>query len=115
MHVAYADFQVSMWSAEVMARTIGAHLRQPALLPGRHPDAAPYLGLPPVPGNGFGGSVMVYWDAGTPPPPSIELPPSEGEDPHSRPRAQPAARVQKSAFFDGAFVDVCGDLPCLAE
>jgi hypothetical protein len=114
LHVAYADFQVSMWSAEVMARTIGAHLRQPVLLPGRHPDEAPYFGLPPVPGDGFEGSVMVYWDSRTPPPPSIQRPPSAGEDPHSRPRAQPSARVQKSAFFDGVFVDVCGDLPCLA-
>lgn len=115
LHVAYADFQVTMWSAEIMARTIGAHLRQPALLPGRHPDESPYFGLPPVPGEGFGGSVMVYWDAGTPPPPSIELPPSEGSDPHGRPRAQVSARSQKSAFFDGTFLDVCGSLPCIAE
>jgi hypothetical protein len=114
LHVAYADFQVTMWSAEIMARTIGAHLRQPALAPGRHPDEAPYFGLPPVPGDGFGGSVMVYWDSGTPPPPSIEEPPSEGTDPHSRPRAQASARLQKSLFFDGAFVDVCGAEPCLA-
>jgi hypothetical protein len=41
LHVAYADFQVSMWSAEVMARTIGASLRQPALAPGRHPTSRP--------------------------------------------------------------------------
>ena len=115
LHVAYADFQVTMWSAEIMARTIGASLRQPALAPGRHPDESPYFGLPPVPGEGFGGSVMVYWDAGTPPPPSIELPPSEGEDPHSRPRAQAAARLQKSAFLDGVFLDVCGALPCTAD
>ncbi len=115
MHVAFADFQVTMWSAEIMARTIGASLRQPALLPGRHPDASPFVGLPPVSGDGFGGSVMVYWDAGTPPPPSIELPPSGGTDPHSRPRAQPSARTQKSAFFDGTFLDVCGASPCTAE
>ena len=114
LHVAYADHQVTMWSAEIMARTIGARLRQPALAAGRHPDEAPYFGLLPVPGEGFGGSVMVYWDAGTPPPPSIEAPPTEGSDPHGRPRAQPSARLQKSAFFDGVFLDVCGDLPCTA-
>ena len=114
LHVAFADFQVTMWSAEIMARTIGASLRQPALAPGRHPDESPYFGLPAVPGEGFTGSVMVYWDSGTPPPPSIELPPSEGTDPHSRPRAQASARTQKSAFFDGVFLDVCGALPCAA-
>ena len=87
---------------------------KPALAPGRHPDESPYFGLPAVPGEGFTGSVMVYWDSGTPPPPSIELPPSEGTDPHSRPRAQASARTQKSAFFDGVFLDVCGALPCAA-
>jgi hypothetical protein len=115
LHVAFADFQVSMWSAEIEARTMGASIRQPALAPGRHPDTNPYFGLPAVPdGGGFTGSVLVYWDSGTPPPPTIERPPFEGSDPHSKPRAQPAARTQKSAFFDGMFLEVCGTDPCLA-
>ena len=37
-------------------------------------------------------------------------------DPHECPRRQPAARVQKSEFLknDGAVVDVCGGMACLA-
>jgi hypothetical protein len=115
LHVAFGDFQVPMWSAEIEARTIGAHLRQPALAPGRHPDVNPFFGIPAVPTDeAFTGSVLVYWDSGTPPPPSTEQHPTAGGDPHSRPRAQAAARVQKSEFFDGVFVDVCGVDPCLA-
>jgi hypothetical protein len=114
LHVAFADFQVSMWSAEIQARTIGAHVRQPALADGRHPDEEPLWGLPAVPGDGFTGSVLVYWDSGTPPPPQTNTQPTEGSDPHGKPRAQVAARAQKSAFFDGTFVDTCSGLPCLA-
>jgi hypothetical protein len=114
MHIAFADFQVTMWSADIMARTIGATLRQPAMAPGRHPDTNPFFGIPTVPGDGYTGSVMVYWDSGTPPPPIVDRPPSAGTDPHGRPRAQPSARLQKSHFFDGVFIDVCGTDPCLA-
>jgi hypothetical protein len=114
MQIAFADFQVTMWSADIMARTIGATLRQPALAPGRHPDTNPFFGIPTVPGFGDTGSVMVYWDSGTPPPPTVDRFPSAGTDPHGRPRAQPSARTQKSAFFQGTFVDVCGTDPCLA-
>jgi hypothetical protein len=117
LHVAYGDFQVSMWTAEIEARTIGARIYQPALAPGRHPDTGPYFGLDPVtgaPGEDFAGSVLVYWDSGTPPPPTDDIHPTLGSDPHGRPRAQATARSQKSAFFDGTFVDVCGGAPCLA-
>jgi hypothetical protein len=114
MHVAYSDFQVSMWAADVEARTIGASVRMPALAPGRHPDAHPYWNLPTVSGSGFTGSVMVVWDSGNPIPPSTNTAPSGGSDPHSKPRSQFIAREQKSAFFYGAFIDVCGTNPCLA-
>jgi hypothetical protein len=114
LHVAYGDFQVSMWSAEIEARTIGALIRQPALAPGRHPDPSPFFALTAVPGDGFTGSALVYWDSGTPPPPSTNDHPMVGSDPHGRPRAQASARTQKSTFFDGTYVDVCGGAPCLA-
>jgi hypothetical protein len=114
LHVAYGDFQVSMWSAEIEARTIGATIRQPALAPGRHPDEHPYFWLTPVPGNGYPGSVLVYWDSGTPPPPTDNTHPTVGSDPHGRPRAQESARTQKSAFFNGTYIDVCNNQPCLA-
>ncbi|MCC5951426.1 MAG: S-layer homology domain-containing protein [Acidimicrobiia bacterium] len=117
LHIAFTDHQVTMWSAEIQARTANIAVQQPALVPGRHPDVAPLLGIPAVPGDGYGGSVLVYWDSGNPPPPVTNTPPLApefGSDPHSRPRAQVSAREQKSAFFDGTFIDVCAGEPCLA-
>jgi hypothetical protein len=104
MHVAFGDHQVSDTTAEVEARTIGAHGYQPVLDPGRSPiDRFP-----------FSGSAIVMWDSGTPAPPITNTPNRGGEDPHSDPRSTPAARVQKSEFLkiDGRVVDVCGGAPC---
>ncbi|MEE4144664.1 MAG: hypothetical protein V2I26_07680, partial [Halieaceae bacterium] len=64
LQVAYGDHQVSMWTAELMARTIGAKLRVPALEPGRHPDSNPYFALEPVPAGDYTGSVLTIWDNG---------------------------------------------------
>ena len=117
LHVAFTDHQVTMWSAEIEARTAGIHAYRPALAPGRHPSDEPLEGIPTVPGPGFTGSVLVYWDSGNPPPPTTNVHPSEpayGDDPHGRPRSQVTARQQKSDFLDGTFVDVCGGAPCLA-
>lgn len=118
LHVAFGDHQVANVSAEVEARTIGAHaLRKPMLGPGRHPDADPYFGIPAVPSFPFDGSALVVWDSGTPTPPITNTPPHEGEDPHEHPRRQPAAREQKSAFLrvGGHVIDVCGGGPCAAD
>ncbi|WP_399677523.1 hypothetical protein [Xenophilus sp.] len=118
LHVAYGDHQVTMWSAEIEARTIGARLQCPALAPGRHPDANPYYQLPCIEGTGgFDGSALVVWDSGpgrTTAPPQDNLPPSTGTDPHSDPRNTPAARLQKSEFLrtNGKVVDTCGGQPC---
>lgn len=83
----------------------------------------PYFGIPPIDypsdGSGFGGSALVIWDSGTPTPPTENVPPRPeegyGEDPHSDPRNEPAAREQKSDFLkvDGGVTDVCGG-PCYA-
>jgi hypothetical protein len=116
LHPAFGDHQVANITTEVQARTIGAHVYQPALAPGRHSDVDPYYGIPAIPGFPFGGSALVVWDSGTPTPPITNTPPRAGSDPHSRPRSTPAARLQKSEFLkvDGAVVDVCGGAPCLA-
>lgn len=133
LQVAFGDHQVSMWSAETMARTIGAYLRVPALEPGRHPDSNPYFELPAVPAGDVTGSVMTVWDngpvgggaahGGTAPPPTTNTPPFEpdyGEDPHSLPRKDSAAQAQKSYFLHpdgvGKFVDTCEpSLPCTTD
>ncbi|MES1930582.1 hypothetical protein SADO_15069 [Salinisphaera dokdonensis CL-ES53] len=134
LHVAFGDHQVSMWSAELMARTIGARLRTPALVPGRHPDSNPFVELPAIenPQN-YDGSAIVYWDngpvrlndtgdvvGGTAPPPITNTPPFEpefGEDPHALPRADDNAQQQKSDFLktDGTFNDTCADAPCTVD
>jgi hypothetical protein len=116
MHVAFGDHQVSPYAAEVEARTIGARLHCPATEPGRLPDAEPHWGIPCVDGGRDDGSVLVIWDSGTPAPPTVNLAPRDGADSHEDPRADAAARRQKSEFLknDGAFVDVCAGAPCKA-
>ncbi len=133
IHVAFGDHQVSMWGADLMARTMGAKLRLPAVEEGRHPDSNPFVALEPVPAGDFTGSVMTYWDdgplgggaenGGTAPPPTNNTGPSEpeyGEDPHELPRAEAAAQLQKSEFLKpdgvGKFVDTCDpSLPCTTD
>jgi hypothetical protein len=133
LQVAYGDHQVSMWSAEMMARTIGAYLRTPAVEEGRHPDSNPYFALQPVPAGDFLGSVLTIWDngplgggssrGGTVAPPSTNTAPFEpdfGYDPHSLPRRDPTAQAQKSAFLkpdgEGKFLDTCDPgVPCTTD
>jgi hypothetical protein len=116
LHVAFGDHQVTNVATEVEARTIGASVYQPALAPGRHSDVDPYFGIPAIPSFPFDGSALVIWDSGTPTPPTTNTPNRAGTDPHGRPRATASARLQKSEFLkpDGAVVDVCSGLPCLA-
>jgi len=112
MHVAYGDHQVAHVTADVEARTIGAALRTPAVEDGRHPDAEPYWDIPPIETYPHAGSALVIWDFGTPSPPAGNLnpfPPVYGTDPHSMPRAHPAAQEQKDVFLrSGTVVDACG-------
>jgi len=116
MHEAFGDHQVTNVATEVEARTLGVSIYQPALAPGRHSDVNPYSGIPAIPGFPFDGSALVVWDAGTPTPPTTNTPNNAGSDPHSKPRSQASARTQKSEFLkpNGAVVDVCGGMPCLA-
>ncbi len=128
LHPAFADHQVSTWTAEIWARTIEA---SGALPPVNHPDREPLWGIPQIQEYPFHGSAIVYWDSGNPPPPVSNVPPREGppvpglatcaarrrQDPHECPRRQPEARLQKSLFLmpDGAVFDTCGGAPCVAD
>lgn len=114
MHVAYGDFQVAPASADMEARTIRAHIHEPALDPGRSPDKIPYWGIDPIDRYPYDGSAVVIWDSGTPTPPLTESVPRDGRDPHEDPRNDPAARKQKSEFLlhNGTVVDVCNGQPC---
>jgi hypothetical protein len=133
LHVAYGDHSVSMWAADMLARTVGAGLRVPTLEEGRHPDENPYVGLEAIPAGEYMGNAMVVWDngpigggaenGGTAPPPTTNISPTEpeyGTNPHWVPRREPAARQQKSDFLmpdgEGKFVDICDpSLPCTAD
>jgi hypothetical protein len=116
LHVAFADHQVPDFTAAIMARTAGVPVRQPALAAGRSPFSRPWFGLESLvlPSTGSG---AVWWDAGTPPAPLTNVPNRAGEDPHGAPRAEVAARVQKSEFLKvgGSIVEVCGGGPCFAR
>lgn len=116
MHVAFGDQQVSQYAAEVEARTIGARLYCPATAGGRLPDVEPHWGLECIEADPYDGSAIVIWDSGAAAPPTVNVPPREGDDPHSDPRSDPAARRQKSDFLqtDGVFTDVCSGEPCKA-
>ncbi|WP_326795521.1 hypothetical protein OG946_08545 [Streptomyces sp. NBC_01808] len=114
MHVAYGDHQVSPTAAEVQARTVGARIHAPAVADGRSPDEEPYWGLRHL-RYPYTGSGMLVWDSGSPYQPLTNTPPSEGRDPHSDPRDEPAAQRQMAEFLNtGRIVDVCGDAPCTA-
>ncbi len=128
MHVALGDHQVANVTAETEARTIGAHLRVPAQDAGRSFDRIPQFGIPTIRRFPFDGSALVVWDTGplrsdgaggtlgTPPAPITNTPPREGNDPHSAPRSDINARIQKSEFLkiDGRVINVCGFRPCYA-
>jgi hypothetical protein len=128
LHPAFGDHQVATLTAEVMARTIGARIYQPALDSGRSNERRPFYALPRIPRFPFAGSAFVMWDTGplrtvngeqlgTPPPPLTNTPPRVGEDPHSGPRNTENGRRQKSEFLKigGRVIDVCGGRPCYAE
>jgi hypothetical protein len=113
MDEAFGDHQVANIATENEARTIGARVHQPALVPGRSPDVVPFFGIPPIPTNPFAGSSLVMWDSGSPPPPLTNTPPTAGADPHGVPRAQTQVRLQDAVFLlNGQVVDVCGGGPC---
>jgi hypothetical protein len=120
MQVAYGDFQVSMYSAAVEARTIGASAYQPALDAGRTQDVNLFAGLPSIKQFPFRGSAIEIWDSGpgrVQPPPIGNLAPvagSDNVDPHEDVRNTPAAQLQMSDFWrpSGTVANVCAGLPC---
>lgn len=113
LQVAFGDHQVANVATEVEARTIGARVVTPVLAPGRAPDVRPYWGVTPLASFPFRGSAVVMFDSGAPAPPTANVPPRDGSDPHSDPRADPSAIRQIVAFVDtGLVIDVCGGAPC---
>lgn len=114
LHVAYGDHQVTPLAAAIEARTIGASAVRPALADGRGWESDPFWDIPSVETFPFEGSALVMWDSGAAVPPETNVPPREGDDPHSDPRNTPAANDQIQAFLErGEVIDVCGDAACV--
>jgi hypothetical protein len=130
MNVAFGDHQVTIYQADVEARTIGAAAHRPVLFRGRWPDTEVLWGVPRIRSYPYTGSAIYYWDTGpvrenplnpgtvigVEPPPYENLPNRSGVDPHGAPRATPAEQQLVSDFFAGAILerDNCGGGPCFA-
>jgi hypothetical protein len=130
LNVAFGDHQVTIYQADVEARTVGASAHRPVLFEGRWPDTDVLWGVPRIRDYPFRGSAIYYWDTGpvrenplnpgsiigVEPPPWENVPNRSGVDPHGAPRAEPAEQQLVSDFFDGAILqrDDCGGGPCFA-
>jgi hypothetical protein len=113
---AYGDHQVSEWSLQVEARTIGAYAHLPLVADDRARANEYGFGFEPV-AEGYTGSAWFLFDTGSPPSPFENLPPREGHDPHDDTPRIPVAQEIKDAFMrvDGTIVDACGEAPCVGE
>lgn len=113
----FGDHQVPNVSTEVLARTIGAAVRKPALVPGRSLDVEPMWGIDEITEFPTTAPVLSVWDFGTPPPPTVNLPPTppaHGTDPHDAGSSEPGVLLQAITFLHtGEIVDTCGGGPCL--
>jgi hypothetical protein len=114
IHMAFGDHQVANVGTEIEARTIGAHIHQPAINAGRDTSVVPYDFIPAIPSYPYNGSAMIVWDSGAATPPDTNTAPNVGSDPHSDPRNSAVARQQKSDFLQigGSVTDVCSGAPC---
>ena len=131
LHVALGDYQVTQWSAEIIARTIGAAVHEPTARLGESVDSNPLFGIPRIEQYPHQGHAIMIWDSGAevlqpdgdyegnpfPPTNNTGPDPEYGNDPHSSPRNTVAAREQKSAFMqrNGSVINVCGDQPCYSD
>lgn len=128
LHVAFGDHQVTHTSAEIMARTMGIPLHQPALVERRHHDINPFVEQMAISTYPHMGSAFVYYDGGPGPndkwddtgthvPPVVNVPPRTGNDPHERPRRDPNAMEQISGFMspNSTVINACGPMPCLVD
>ena len=141
LRVAFGDHQVTNFSAEVEARTIGASVYSPALNAGRHWEDDPFLGMneqTTFPWDG--GSMLAYYDSGPPSfsgssgqgiaTPPIENVPPRGEwgfggDPHEHPRRSPDGVNHAVTFLEDGTIRSCavispeagdpGDAHCYAN
>jgi hypothetical protein len=128
LQMAWGDHQVTNIEAETEARTIGALLVGPPLVPRRQgPWRVPFWGLRTIRHSPYNGSALAVYDIGpvrkvsgvvygTNPPPRSDVPNRSGVDPHEAPRNAACGQQQKSAFLrpDGKVTEPCGGPPYFA-
>jgi hypothetical protein len=132
MNVGFGDHQVSNFTADTMARTVGARVHSPVVYSGRWPSVDEVWGVPRISDYPYTGSALVYWDSGpirddpdssdpadflgTNPPPIENIPNRPGQDPHEMPRRTAEEQQMVSTFLqpDAAshIFDTCLG-PCL--
>ena len=114
---AVGDHQVSEYSLQIQARTMGANGHVPYAAPDRTINDDKGWGIEPIPAYPWDGSAYFLFDTGAVPSPLGNVPPREGHDPHDDTPRIPAAQDLKSAFLrpDGVVLDVCNGAPCVGE
>lgn len=99
IHGALGDHQVANVAMDVMARSMGASVVWPAVAEGRSTDVEPFWGIPRIESYPHDGSAVVMGDSGTPLPPTDNVAPREGTDPHEDPRRHLPAVEQIDHFI----------------
>lgn len=135
---AFGDHQVSNLAAEAYARTIGASLRTPALTAGRSGPFQMFWNITDGGAGAITGNAMLMMDSGplrgagcqslgcidlanpctsncigTPPPPTANIAPTIGQDPHGLGGGTAEIRRLVSVYVrTGTLPTGCGGLPC---
>jgi hypothetical protein len=111
---AVGDHQVSEFSLQVEARTIGAAGHVPYVAPDREIGGEHGFGIKPIPTYPWHRSAYFLWDTGAALSPLENVPPSTGHDPHDDTPKIPAVQALKDAFWhrNGVVQDVCAGAPC---
>jgi hypothetical protein len=106
LHVAIGDHQVTPLGAHLIARTVGAKNLTPVnrSIWGLEETAAPHTG-----------NTMVEFEFGLPEAPKVNVPMSQGNDPHDEVRGLKAAFDQSDEFFRTGTVSVACEGPCNPE
>ncbi len=130
LNVGVGDHQVTNFSAETEARTIGAKIHSPIVYYHRWPNVNVGWGISPISSYPYSGSALVYWDSGpirpdpsdpsselgTNVPPIANVPNRDGADPHELPRRTPEEQQMVSDFLQppalSHITDTCGGGPC---
>lgn len=107
LEVAIGDHQVSTLGAHIMARAIGGVVNIA-------PENRPLWGIASAPAP-YTGSAMVEYEFGLAPEPTTNIPPSDGEDPHGKPRKLPSAAKMLDQFLRTGVVETFCDGVCDPE